>query len=225
MALKPQLHILTSRREEARDLIELGNGSTKAKRHSGPYLEGILYRWAEYYPRQFRQRLVQHRLGTFNLHIFNGKVLQEGSNIQEYREFLRSLEMTRKRPQASEKTPVPTQTSSWVIYLGSGCAIILVCWLGCQFWYNGIRVLKTRGSSTTPGLFCKVLCCGMATLLEKPDYRPVVEVGGGKEELRDPEMDLATMRAVWSREGLNTDQTAGLIVGGTTSRAATGSEN
>ena len=88
VALNPQLHILTSPREEAGDLIELGNGSTKAKRHSGPYLEGILYRWAEYHPWQFRQRLVQHKLGTFNLRIFNGKVLQEGSNIQEYREFL-----------------------------------------------------------------------------------------------------------------------------------------
>ena len=65
----------------------------------------------------------------------------------------------------------------------------------------------------------------MAALLEKPDYRPVVEVGGGKEELRDPEMDLTKMRAVWSREGLDTDQTAGLIVGGTTSKVAIGSEN
>ena len=96
VALNPQLHILTSPREEAEDLIEQGNGSTKAKGHSGPYLEGILYRWAEYHPRQFRQRLVQHRLGTFDLRIFNGKVLQEGSNIQEYREFLRSLETTRE---------------------------------------------------------------------------------------------------------------------------------
>ena len=143
VALNPQLHILTSPREEAEDLIEQGNGSTKAKGHSGPYLEGILYRWAEYHPRQFRQRLIQHRLGTFDLRIFNGKVLQEGSNIQEYRDFLRSLETTRERPQASEKTLIPTQTFSWMIYLGSGCAIILVCWLGCQFWYNGIRVLKT----------------------------------------------------------------------------------
>ena len=65
----------------------------------------------------------------------------------------------------------------------------------------------------------------MTALLEKPDYRPVVEVGGDKEELRDPEMDLVKMRAVWSRENLGTDQTAGLIVGGTTSRAAFGSEN
>ena len=58
----------------------------------------------------------------------------------------------------------------------------------------------------------------MAALLEKPDYRPVIEVGGDKDELRDPEMDLAKMRAVWSRENLDTDQMAGLIVGGTTSK-------
>ena len=52
----------------------------------------------------------------------------------------------------------------------------------------------------------------MATLLEKPDYRPVIEVGGDKEELRDQEMDLANMRAAWSRENPDTCQTAGLIV-------------
>ena len=65
----------------------------------------------------------------------------------------------------------------------------------------------------------------MAALLEKPDYRPMIEVGGDEEELQDPEMDLAKMRAVWSRENLDTDQTAGLIVGGTTSKVAIGSEN
>ena len=65
----------------------------------------------------------------------------------------------------------------------------------------------------------------MAALLEKPDYRPVIEVGGDKEELRDQEMDLAKMRAVWSRENPDTGQTAGLIVGGTTSKVANGSEN
>ena len=65
----------------------------------------------------------------------------------------------------------------------------------------------------------------MAALLEKPDYRPVVEVGGDKEELRDPEMDLVKMRAVWSRKTLDTDRMAGLIVGGTTSEVAIGSEN
>ena len=65
----------------------------------------------------------------------------------------------------------------------------------------------------------------MATLLEKPDYRPVIEVGGDKEELRDQEMDLTKMRAVWSRENPDTGQMAGLIVGGTTSKVTIGSEN
>ena len=63
----------------------------------------------------------------------------------------------------------------------------------------------------------------MAALLEKPDYRPVIEVGGDKEELRDLEIDLTKMRAVWSRENLDTDQMAGLIVGRTTSTVALGS--
>ena len=48
--------------------------------------------------------------------------------------------------------------------------------------------------------------------MEKPDYRPVIEVGGDKEELRDQEMDLAKMRAIWSRENPDTCQTARLII-------------
>ena len=65
----------------------------------------------------------------------------------------------------------------------------------------------------------------MAALLEKPDYQPLMEVGRDKGELRDSEMDLVKMKAVWSRENLDTDQTAGLIVGGTTSQVAIGPEN
>ena len=65
----------------------------------------------------------------------------------------------------------------------------------------------------------------MAALLVKPDYGPVVEVREDKEEPRDQEMDFANMRAVWSRENLDTCQTAGLIVGGKTSKVANGSMN
>ena len=65
----------------------------------------------------------------------------------------------------------------------------------------------------------------MATLLEKPDYRPVMEAGRDKGELRDSELDLVKMKAVWSRENLDTDQTTGLIVGGTTSQVAIVPEN
>ena len=52
----------------------------------------------------------------------------------------------------------------------------------------------------------------MAALLVKTDYRPVIEVGGDKEELQDQEMDLANMRAVWLRENPDTCQVAGLII-------------
>ena len=119
------------------------------------------------------KRLIQQRLGTFDLSILNGKALQEGSNTQEYHEFLRSLETTGTRPQAS-KVCAPDQTSGWLAPLGNGCSLLLVCWLGGQLWYNGSRILETRGSSISLGMFCKVLCCGMATLLVKPDYGPFV---------------------------------------------------
>ena len=65
----------------------------------------------------------------------------------------------------------------------------------------------------------------MAALLEKPDYRPVMEVRGDKGDLRDSELDFVKMKAVWSRENLDTDQTTGLIVGGTTSQVAIVPEN
>ena len=65
----------------------------------------------------------------------------------------------------------------------------------------------------------------MAALLEKPDYRPVMEVGGDKGDLRDSELDFVRMKASWSRGSLETDQTTGLIVGGTTSQVAIVPEN
>ena len=94
MALIPHLQLLTSLLEEAGDFTEPEVGGAKARGQSRPYLEGIWYRWAEYHPRQFRHRLTRQRMGTFDLNILNGKVLQEGSNTQEFREFLRTLEMT-----------------------------------------------------------------------------------------------------------------------------------
>ena len=119
-------------------------------------------------------------MGTFNLNILNGKVLQEGSNTQEFREFLRTLETTGTQPQAAKSAIAPTLT--WMTRIGNGCVILLVCWLGCQLWYTGARVLETRGSSISLGTFCRVLCCGMAALLVKPNHEPVREENKEKEE-------------------------------------------
>ena len=58
MALTPQLQLLTSPPEEAEDFTEPEDGGMKARRHPGSYLEGNLYRWAKYHPRQFRRRLL-----------------------------------------------------------------------------------------------------------------------------------------------------------------------
>ena len=140
-----------------------------------------MYRWAKYHQKQFRHRLIQQRLVTFNLNILNRKVLQEGSNTQEFREFLRTLEMTGTRPQAA-KVSAATPTFVWMTCIGNGCVILLVCWLGCQLWYTRARVLETRGSSISLGTFCQVLCCGMAALLVKPNYEPVREDSKEKEE-------------------------------------------
>ena len=65
----------------------------------------------------------------------------------------------------------------------------------------------------------------MAALLEKPEYQPKIGVGGDQGDLRDSELDFVRLKAVWSRENSDTDQTTGLIVGGTTSQVAIVPEN
>ena len=87
-----------------------------------------------------------------------------------------------------------------------------MCWLGGQLWYNRSRILETRGSSISLGMFCKALCCGMATLLVKPDYGPVVGAREDREELQDQDVDLINMGVAWTREHPETCRTAGPII-------------
>ena len=65
----------------------------------------------------------------------------------------------------------------------------------------------------------------MAALLEKPEYQPMTGVGGDQGDLRDSDLDSVRMKAYWSRESSDTDQTTGLTVGGTTSQVAIVPEN
>ena len=53
VALTPWLQLLASPPEGAGASTEPEDGGTKARGHSGPYLEGTLYRWAEYHQNQF----------------------------------------------------------------------------------------------------------------------------------------------------------------------------
>ena len=119
----------------------------------------------------------------------------------------------------------PDQTSSWLTSIETGCALLLVCWLGCQLWYNGARVLETRGSSISLGTFCKVLCCGMAALLVKPSYDPVMETREEKEEPQEQEMNLLNIGVAWTSEDLDTCKTAGLIGVEESAEPAEGSMN
>ena len=145
VALTPQLRLLTSPLKEAGDFTEPESAGPMIRRDLIQMIrrhKGILHRWAEYHQRQFRQRLTQQRLGAFHLSILNGKTLQEGSNTLVFCKFLRSLGTNGTQPQAA-KVLSPDQTSSWLTRIGTGCALLLVCWLGCQLWYNGARVLET----------------------------------------------------------------------------------
>ena len=89
--------------------------------------------------------------------------------------------------------------------------ILVVCWLGCELWYTGARVLETRGSSISLGTFCQVLCCGMAALLVKPNYEPVREDSKEKEEPRDQEQSLINLGAVWKNESPEACRAVGLL--------------
>ena len=111
--------------------------------------------------------------------------------------------------QAAESAITPTLT--WMTRIGNRCVILVVCWLGCQLWYTGARVLETRGSSISLGTFCRVLCCGMAALLVKPNYEPVREDSEEKEEPRDQEQSLINLGAVWKNESPEACRAVGLL--------------
>ena len=101
---------------------------------------------------------------------------------------------------------------SWLALLGNSCLLLLVSWLGGQLWYNGSRILGTRGSSISLGMFCKASYCGMAALQAKPDYDPVVGAREDREELQDQDADLIKMRVAWTKEHPETGRTAGPII-------------
>ena len=92
-------------------------------------------------------------------------------------------------------------------------------------WYTRAQVLETRGSSISLGTFCKVLCCGMAALLVKPDYGPVVETREDREELQDQEVNLINIGVAWMSENPDSSKTAGLIVVEELAKLADGSVN
>ena len=156
------------------------------------------FRWAEYHHSQFRCRFAEQRLGSFDLSILNGKALQEGSTMQEYHEFLRTLETVGIQMPAA-KTCSLGQTYGWLTFLGNGCSLLLVCWLGGQLWYNGSSILGSRGSSISLGTFCTAICCGMTTLLLKPDYGSVVGAREDREEPQDQDVDLINLGVAWTR--------------------------
>ena len=127
--------------------------------------------------------------------------------------------MNGTQPQVA-KILSPDQTSSWLTRIGTSCALLLVCWLGCQLWYNGVPVLETRGSSISLGTFCKVLCCGMAALLVKPSYDPVMEMREEKGESQGQDVDNLNIG-----EDSDTCKTAGLIEVEESAEPAGGSTN
>ena len=61
------------------------------------------------------------------------------------------------------------------------------------------------------GTFCRVLCCGMAALLVKPNYEPVEEVSEEKEEPQDQELNLINLGTVWKNESPDVCRAVGLL--------------
>ena len=167
---------------------------------------------------------MQQRLGAFDMGILNGRKLQAGSNTQEYRKFLRILDATGIRPHAAKALTLG-QTPGWAIHLGMGCALLSVCCIGGQLWYNGSRVLGTRGASISLGTFGKVLCCGTTALLVRTDYNPVGRLRKDPEESQDQKENSIKMGVAWTNGNPDTRERAEMIVAEELEEFANGSVN
>ena len=61
---------------------------------------------------------------------------------QEYREFLKALGLVKAKEQMPEVSFF-RKMCGWLIILGNGCSLLLVCWIVCQLWYNGLRIIRS----------------------------------------------------------------------------------
>ena len=132
---------------------------------------------------------MEQNLGPFALSIIGGKLLQGGSTTQEYREFMKALGPVKSKELPPEVSFLQ-QTSHWLTILGNGYSLLLVCWIVCQLWYNGSRIIGSLEQRASLGMLLRVLCCGIATFIINPKYIPVSEAREDQERLQDRDINL-----------------------------------
>ena len=185
----------------------------KIRRPPGPHLTRDLYRWAEYHQRQFSKRIMQQKLGALDLGLLNGEKLQAGSDIREFQGFMKALEARETRIH-TVKIFTMSRIPAWAIHLGMGGALLSVCWIGGQLWYNGARALKAKRTNSSLGAFCEALCCGRAALMGETDYDAM---RGHQTEL-DDSLDLRRnpikKGIVWTSGNSDTCEEVGMIATG-----------
>ena len=129
---------------------------------------------------------------------------------QEYQDFLKALGPARAWDPASE-VGLLSQMRCWLAILGNGCSLLLVCWIGCQLWYNGSRIIRSLEQHVSLGTFLRAFCCGIATFVIKPKYTPGAEVQEDQERLQEQDIDLINMGPAWTRAVPETHVTEGPI--------------
>ena len=111
---------------------------------------------------------------------------------QEYSEFLKALGLAKAKEQPPESSFF-RKACSWLIVIGNGCSLLLVCWIVCQLWYNGSRIIKSLEQRASLGMFLQAFCCGIATFIINPKYAPVLEAREDQERLQEQDIDLNNM--------------------------------
>ena len=121
-----------------------------------------------------------------------------GSTTQEYREFLKALGPVKAKEQPPEISFFQ-KACSWLIVIGNGCSLLLVCWIVCQLWYNESRIIKSLEHYASLGMLLRAFCCGIATFMINPKYAPVSEAREDRERLQEQDIDLTDIGPAWMR--------------------------
>ena len=92
-----------------------------------------------------------------------------------------------------------SQMCHWLTILGNSCSLLLVCWIVCQLWYNGSRIIRSLEQHVSLGTFLRAFCCGIATFIIKPKYTPVAEAREDQERLQEQDINLINIGPAWTR--------------------------
>ena len=74
-----------------------------------------------------------------------------------------------------------------------------MCWIVCQLWYNGSRIIRSLEQHASLGTLLRAFCCGIATFIINPKYTPVSEAREDQERLQEQDIDVTNIEPAWMR--------------------------